>query len=44
VLARDTDAVILLVRHGKSGKHTIRRARDLLLRAGAHISGIALNA
>ena len=44
VLARDTDAVVLLVRHGKSGKHAIRRARDLLLRAGAHISGIALNA
>jgi len=43
VLARDTDAVVLLVRHGKSGKHAIRRARDLLLRAGAHISGIALN-
>jgi capsular exopolysaccharide synthesis family protein len=44
VLARDTDAVVLLVRYGKSGKHAIRRARDLLLRAGAHISGIALNA
>jgi len=44
VLARDTDAVVLLVRHGKSGKHAIRRARDLLLRAGAHISGLALNA
>jgi succinoglycan biosynthesis transport protein ExoP len=43
VLARDSDAVVLLVRHGKSGKHAIRRARDLLLRAGAHISGIALN-
>jgi capsular exopolysaccharide synthesis family protein len=44
VLARDTDAVVLLIRHGKSGKQAIRRARDLLLRAGAHISGIALNA
>jgi capsular exopolysaccharide synthesis family protein len=44
VLARDADAVVLLVRHGKSGKHAIRRSRDLLLRAGAHVSGIALNA
>jgi len=44
VLARESDAVVLVVRHGKSGKHAIRRARDLLLRAGAHISGIALNA
>jgi succinoglycan biosynthesis transport protein ExoP len=44
VLARDSDAVVLIVRHGKSGKHTVRRARDLLLRAGAQVTGIALNA
>jgi len=44
VLARETDAVILLVRHRKPGKRAICRARELLLRAGAHISGIALNA
>jgi polysaccharide biosynthesis transport protein len=44
ILARDSDAVVLVVRHGKSNKHTIRRARDLLLRAGIHITGVALNA
>jgi len=44
ILARDADAVVLVVRHGKSSKHIIRRARDLLVRAGAPISGIVLNA
>jgi succinoglycan biosynthesis transport protein ExoP len=44
VLARDSDAVVLIVRHGKSGKHAVRRARDLLQRAGAQVTGIALNA
>ena len=44
ILARDADAVVLVVRHGKSSKHIIRRARDLLIRAGAPITGIALNA
>lgn len=43
VLARESDAVVLIVRHGKSSKHIIRRARDLLLRAGAPLMGIALN-
>jgi capsular exopolysaccharide synthesis family protein len=44
ILARESDAVVLVVRHGKSGKHIVRRARDLLLRAGAPITGIVLNA
>jgi capsular exopolysaccharide synthesis family protein len=44
ILARDADAVALVVRHGKSGKHIVRRARDLLIRAGAPITGIVLNA
>ncbi len=44
ILARDADAVVLVVRHGKSSKHIIRRARDLLIRAGAPITGIVLNA
>ena len=35
----------LLVRHGKSSKHIVRRARAyLLLRSGAQITGIVLNA
>ncbi|MES2391993.1 MAG: polysaccharide biosynthesis tyrosine autokinase [Acidobacteriota bacterium] len=44
VLARDADAVVMIVRYGKSGKHAVRRARDLLLRSGAPVTGIALNA
>ena len=44
VLARDSDAVVLIVRYGKSGKQAVRRARDLLVRSGAPITGIALNA
>lgn len=44
VLAHDADAVVLVVRQGKSNKHAVRRARDLLLRAGTKITGIAFNA
>ena len=44
ILARQSDAVVLVVRHGKSSKHVVRRARDLLIRAGAPITGIVLNA
>jgi succinoglycan biosynthesis transport protein ExoP len=44
ILARQADAVVLVVRHGKSSKHVVRRARDLLLRSGAAITGIVLNA
>ncbi len=44
ILARDADAVVMVVRHGKSSKHVVRRARDLLIRAGAPITGIVLNA
>ncbi len=44
ILAREADAVVLVVRHGKSSRHIIRRARDLLIRADAPITGIVLNA
>jgi capsular exopolysaccharide synthesis family protein len=44
ILARMADAVVLVIRHGKSSKHVVRRARDLLLRSGATITGILLNA
>ncbi len=44
LLARMANAVALVIRHGKSSKHVVRRARDLLLRAGAPITGIVLNA
>jgi polysaccharide biosynthesis transport protein len=44
ILARGADAVVLVVRHGMSSGHVVRRARDLLLRAGAQITGVVLNA
>jgi capsular exopolysaccharide synthesis family protein len=44
ILARQADAVVLVVRHGKSSKHVVRRARDILLRSGAGVTGIVLNA
>ena len=44
ILARRADAVVLVIRHGKSSKHVVRRARDMLLRSGAAITGIVLNA
>ncbi len=44
ILARQADAVVLVVRHGKSSKQIVRRARDLLIRSGAPITGLVLNA
>jgi capsular exopolysaccharide synthesis family protein len=44
ILARLTDAVVLVIRHGKSSKHMIRRARDLLMRSGAPMAGLVLYA
>jgi capsular exopolysaccharide synthesis family protein len=44
VLAREADATVLIVRHGQSSKHVVRRARDLLFRAGAPLTGLVLNA
>ncbi|HEX5282867.1 MAG TPA: polysaccharide biosynthesis tyrosine autokinase [Bryocella sp.] len=44
VLAHDADAVVLVVRQGKSNKHAVRRSRDLLMRAGTKITGTVLNA
>lgn len=44
ILARHADAVALVIRHGKSSKPVVRRACDLLLRSGAPLTGIVLNA
>jgi succinoglycan biosynthesis transport protein ExoP len=44
LLSRQVDAVIMVVRHGKSSKHIVRRGRDLLVRSGAPMAGIVLNA
>jgi capsular exopolysaccharide synthesis family protein len=44
ILARLSDAVALVMRHGGVSKHIVRRSRDLLLRAGSPLTGIILNA
>ncbi len=38
------DAVILVIRYGQSSRPVVRRARDLLVRSGAPLKGIVLNA
>lgn len=44
ILARLSDTVALVMRHGGVSKHIARRSRDLLIRAGAPLTGIILNA
>ena len=44
ILGRVVDAVVLVVRHGKSNKSVMRRTRDLLARSGAPMAGIVMNA
>ncbi|MGA1981440.1 MAG: polysaccharide biosynthesis tyrosine autokinase [Acidobacteriaceae bacterium] len=44
ILGRMVDAVVLVVRHGKSSKNVMRRARDLMIRSGAPVAGLVLNA
>jgi Mrp family chromosome partitioning ATPase len=44
ILGRVVDAVVLVIRHGKSSRNIMRRARDLLIRSGAPMAGLVLNA
>jgi capsular exopolysaccharide synthesis family protein len=44
ILGRVVDAVVLVVRHGKSSKNVMRRARDLMVRSGAPVAGLVMNA
>jgi capsular exopolysaccharide synthesis family protein len=44
ILGRVVDAVVLVVRYGKASKAVMRRARDLLVRSGAPMAGLVLNA
>ena len=44
ILARVVDAVVLVVRHGKSKRSVMRRTHDLLFRSGAPMAGMVLNA
>jgi succinoglycan biosynthesis transport protein ExoP len=43
ILARQADAIVLVVRHGKSSRNAVRRSRDLLSRSGANVTGVLLN-
>lgn len=43
ILTRHADAIVLVVRHGKSSRNAVRRARDLLIRSGAAVTGVVLN-
>ncbi len=43
ILARDAEAVVLVVRYGKSTRNVVRRSRELLVRSGAPLTGVVLN-
>jgi Mrp family chromosome partitioning ATPase len=44
VLATRVDAVILVIRSGKTTKTALRRARDVLAQVNARVTGVVLNA
>jgi succinoglycan biosynthesis transport protein ExoP len=44
ILGRMVDAVVLVVRHGKTNKNVLRRTRDLMVRSGSPLAGLVLNA
>jgi capsular exopolysaccharide synthesis family protein len=44
IVGRMADSVVLVIRHGRANKNVMRRARDLLLRSGAPLAGLVLNA
>ncbi|HUZ03884.1 MAG TPA: polysaccharide biosynthesis tyrosine autokinase [Acidobacteriaceae bacterium] len=44
VLAPQCDAVLLVVRYGRASKHSVRRARDLMLRSAVRMGGTVINA
>jgi polysaccharide biosynthesis transport protein len=44
IMSTRADAVILVIRSGQTTKQALRRARDLLTRVNAKVSGVLLNA
>ena len=44
VLSTSADAVVLVIRSGQTTKQALRRARDVLMRVNARVSGVLLNA
>jgi len=43
-LSVEADSVILVIRSGTTSKEALRRARDLLLRVNAKVTGVVVNA
>jgi len=44
ILARLTDAAILIIRYGAAQRQVVQRCIDMLDRSGAHLLGVAVNA
>ena len=44
VLSPRADAIVLVIRSGKTTKQALRRSRDLLMQVNAKVSGVLLNA
>jgi capsular exopolysaccharide synthesis family protein len=44
IMSTRADSVVLVIRSGQTTKQALRRARDLLMRVNARISGVLLNA
>ena len=44
VLVSISDGVVLVLRYGQASKNVVARASDILLRSGAHLLGVVLNA
>jgi polysaccharide biosynthesis transport protein len=44
VMSTRADTVVLVIRSGQTTKQALRRARDLLMRVNARVSGVLLNA
>jgi capsular exopolysaccharide synthesis family protein len=44
ILARLTDAAILIIRYGAAQRHVVQRCIDMLDRSSAHLLGVAVNA
>ena len=44
VLVSISDGVVLVLRYGQASRNVVARASEILLRSGAHLLGVVLNA
>ena len=44
VLSPRADAIVLVIRSGRTTKHALRRSRDILVQVNARVAGVLLNA